>query len=62
MIGGYKMLMWIGIVIILVPFLGVPSSWTDIILFLSGMILVLESILFRHQVRIIKNKNSRVEK
>ncbi|MFA7193523.1 MAG: hypothetical protein WC087_01235 [Candidatus Paceibacterota bacterium] len=49
MIGGYKMLMWIGILIIVLPFIGIPSLWKEIILFLVGMIFVAQSIFMRHE-------------
>lgn len=49
MIGGYKMLMWIGILIIVLPFIGIPSLWKEIILFLVGMIFIAQSILMRYE-------------
>jgi hypothetical protein len=49
MIGGYKLLLWIGILIIVLPFIGVPSFWKEIILFLVGIVLVAQSLFVRHQ-------------
>lgn len=53
MIGGYRLLLWIGIIIIFVPFIGVPSAWKEIILFLVGIILVAQSLFVRHQQKML---------
>lgn len=57
MIGGYKLLLWIGVVVIILPFLGVPSSWKEIILFLAGMILVAQSLFARHQQKLLSDND-----
>lgn len=57
MIGGYKLLLWIGIVVVILPFLGIPSAWKEIILFLSGMILVAQSLFVRHQEKLLVDNN-----
>lgn len=53
MIGGYRLLLWLGILIIVLPFVGVPSLWKEIILFLIGIILVGQSLFVRHQEKMI---------
>lgn len=57
MIGGYRLLMWIGVIIIVLPFIGVPSLWKEIILFLIGIILIAQSLFIRHQEKMIVNNN-----
>lgn len=52
MIGGYTILLWIGLTIIVVPFLGIPSVWKDAILFILGMSLVGQYLFMRHQEKI----------
>ncbi|MBP7846151.1 MAG: hypothetical protein KA007_01805 [Candidatus Pacebacteria bacterium] len=49
MIGGYKLLLWIGILVIVLPFIGVPVFWKEIILFLVGIVLVAQSLFIHHQ-------------
>jgi membrane-bound ClpP family serine protease len=39
-----KTLMWIGVAIIILPFLGVPVLWKSIILFLAGIYLISQSV------------------
>jgi hypothetical protein len=51
MIVGYKILLWIGISVILVQFLGIPSLWKETILFLAGIILIAQYFF-------IKNNNA----
>lgn len=43
----YKTLMWIGFALIIVPFLGVPILWKQIILFLAGIYLISQSVLIK---------------
>lgn len=40
----YKVLMWIGIALLLLPFLGVPVLWKNLLLFLAGTYLVSQAI------------------
>lgn len=35
----YKLLMWLGIILVLIPFMGIPQSWKDFALFVVGLIL-----------------------
>ncbi len=49
MIGGYKLLLWIGILVIVLPFIGVPVFWKEIVLFFIGIILVSQSLFIHHQ-------------
>ncbi len=63
MIGGYRLLLWMGIIIIVLPFIGVPSLWKEIILFLVGLILVAQSLFIRHQEKLLlypRNKSETV--
>lgn len=60
MIGGYKTLLWIGISIILVQFLGIPSLWKEAILFLFGMFLVAQSLFIKHQEKMFKISQNNV--
>lgn len=62
MIGGYRLLLWMGIIIIILPFIGVPSSWKEIILFLVGIILVAQSLFIRHQEKLLLHPQNRSEK
>lgn len=48
---GYKLLLWIGLALILTQFLGVPSVWKETIVFLSGIILVAESLIARGRIK-----------
>lgn len=56
MIGGYKILLWIGVLVIILPFIGVPSIWKEFALFLLGIILVGQSLFVRHQEKLIKDE------
>lgn len=47
--GGHKLLLWIGIIILLVPFLGVPIFWKEIVLFLLGLTLIIQSLIIKSQ-------------
>ena len=49
MIGGYKLLLWIGILVIVLPFIGVPVFWKEIVLFFIGIILVSQSLFIQHK-------------
>jgi hypothetical protein len=49
MLLGYKLLLWIGILIIVLPFLGVPIFWKEIILFLIGMILITRALVIKNR-------------
>ncbi len=51
MIGGYNSLLWIGLILILLPFIGVPLFWKEIILFIVGMFLTSQALFIRSQVK-----------
>lgn len=52
MIGGYTILLWIGLMTIIVPFLGIQSIWKDTILFILGITLVGQYLFMRYQEKI----------
>ena len=60
MIGGYKTLLWIGISLILVQFLGIPSLWKETILFLFGMFLIAQAFFVKHQEKMFKISQNNV--
>lgn len=61
MLMGYKLLMWIGILIIALPFLGVPIFWKEIILFLVGLILITRSLVVKSKERILRKLDNAQE-
>ena len=48
MISNYKLFLWLGIILLLIPFLGIPQSWKDFILFVVGLILVAIGVFQRN--------------
>jgi len=51
----YQTIMWIGVSLIIVPFLGVPILWKQIILFLAGIYLISQSIYIKSKKQEIEN-------
>ncbi len=51
----YQAMMWIGISLIILPFLGVPILWKQIILFLAGIYLISQSVLIKGNQQETKN-------
>ncbi len=49
MLMGYKLLMWIGIFMIALPFLGIPIFWKEIILFVVGLVLIVRSLIRKNK-------------
>jgi membrane protein implicated in regulation of membrane protease activity len=48
MITNYKTILWLGIILLIIPFLGVPSSWKDFMLFIIALILISISLFQRN--------------
>lgn len=42
---GYKIVFYLGIILIIVPFLGIPTSWKDTSIFIVALLLIFISIL-----------------
>ncbi len=59
MIGKFRVLFWLGIVMLFLPFFGIPNTWKTGIAVLVGIILIALSVLLRNSYRamriIIKN-------
>ncbi|MEY2641096.1 MAG: hypothetical protein RL150_489 [Candidatus Parcubacteria bacterium] len=45
----YKMSLWIGVLITLLPFLGIPQSWKHLVLFTIGLLLVAAALVARRE-------------
>jgi hypothetical protein len=47
----YKMPLWIGVLIILLPFLGIPQSWKNLLFFTVGLLLIAIALMIRGEQR-----------
>ncbi len=61
MIRKLRILFWIGIVLLFVPFFGIHSSWKSILTVLIGVGIVYLSLSIRKDYKIIKFKLKRFE-
>lgn len=44
----YKSVMWLGAWLVLIPLLGVPGSWEDTLVILTGLCLIVVAVLRIH--------------
>lgn len=49
----------IGILIFLIPFLGLPTFWKNFLYIISGSFLIISSISFPESKKIVKHKNKK---
>jgi hypothetical protein len=47
----HKLFLWIGIILFVLPFLGIRQSLKNILLFIAGAVLIGIALMIRHQVR-----------
>lgn len=50
----HKLFLWLGIILLIIPFLGIPQSWKDFVLFVVGLILVAIGLSHRNQEKLEK--------
>ncbi|MES2224963.1 MAG: hypothetical protein V4478_03175 [Patescibacteria group bacterium] len=54
MIGKLRVLFWLGIVMLFLPFFGIPNVWKTVIAIAIGIALVALAILLRTQYRAVR--------
>jgi O-antigen/teichoic acid export membrane protein len=54
MIGKLRLLFWLGIVMLFLPFFGIPDTWKTIIAVLIGIGLIAVSVLLRQRYRAMR--------
>lgn len=54
----YKVFLIIGVVVILVPFLGFPEIFKSILLFISGIVLIIISLMYRSRHGLIEDESN----
>ncbi len=54
MIGKLRLLFWMGIVMLFLPFFGIPNVWKTVIAITIGIALVALAILLRTQYRALR--------
>jgi uncharacterized membrane protein len=55
MIGKLRLLFWMGIVMLFLPFFGIPNTWKTILAILIGLVLILVSLSLRKRYRAMRN-------
>lgn len=61
MVGKIKLILILGIIIVVIPILGIPRSIKDIVLFVIGGLLIILSFSLRKNVKILRLKLKRLE-
>lgn len=57
----HKLFLWIGIILFVLPFLGIRQSLKNILLFIAGAMLIGTALVIRHQVRVaLRGESERV--
>ena len=55
MIGKLRLLFWLGIVMLFLPFLGIPATWKMVMAMLIGIGLIIIAILLRKNYRAMRS-------
>jgi len=55
MIGKLRLLFWLGIIMLFLPFLGIPNTWKTILAVVVGIMLIALSISMRKTHRSIRS-------
>lgn len=55
MIGKLRLLFWIGIVMLFLPFLGISNIWKEVLAMIIGLILILMSMRLRKNYRAMRS-------
>ncbi|HTH92991.1 MAG TPA: hypothetical protein VL576_00735 [Candidatus Paceibacterota bacterium] len=55
MIGKLRILFWLGVLMLFLPFLGIPNTWKTIIAVIIGIALIALSILLRRKYRSLRH-------
>jgi hypothetical protein len=55
MIGKLRLLFWLGIVMLFLPFLGIPNTWKMILAMLIGIGLIIIALLLRKKHRALRS-------
>lgn len=61
MLGNLKILFIIGIIILFLPYMGVPDSWKKIITIVFGAIILYITFALKYKYKILKAKLNRLE-
>ena len=54
MVGKLRLLFWLGIVMLFLPFLGIPNTWKMVLAVLIGIILIVIAMLLRRNHRAMR--------
>jgi len=54
MIGKLRLIFWIGVVMLFLPFFGIPNTWKTILAILVGIALIMISLALRKQYRVMR--------
>ena len=54
----YRLIIWLGLILIIVPFLGIPQSWKDFVLLLVGLILIASGLFNRNNQKMEEKGNA----
>lgn len=57
MIGKLRLLFWLGIIMLFLPFFGIPNTWKMIIALLIGVTLIGIAILLRNNYRALRTSH-----
>lgn len=61
MMGKIKLLFWIGLVMLFLPFLGIPNVWKTGLAIFIGLVLIVLSFSIRRGIKLLKFKLRRLE-
>jgi hypothetical protein len=54
MIGKLRILFWLGIVMLFLPFFGIPNTWKTVLAVLIGIALIIASVSLRKRYRALR--------
>jgi|GEM_PF-1397444 len=54
MIGKLRLLFWLGIVMMFLPFFGIPNTWKTVLAILIGIVLIALSFSLREKHRLLR--------